>query len=149
MYGYEFKELIESYPAVNKKFKGVFSMDNFKNGLIKNNFILINTSNSEDKIGHWVTLFWKKNNEIEFFDSLAYINFKEIKKELPKQIIALEYNTTPVQPKTSKNCGYYAAWYIINRFFNEQDNYKHFLNNIFSPNKETNEKNIEQFKITN
>ena len=149
MYGFEFRELIESYPAINKKFNGVFTIDNFKNGLKKSYFILINTSNSINKIGHWVTVLWKNNNEIEFFDSLAYINLKQIIKSLPENIKTINYNTTAVQPSTSINCGYYAAWYIIHRFINEKDSYKTLLNDIFYPDSDRNEKIIEAFKINN
>ena len=80
---------------------------------------------------HWFALCHRELGHYEIFDSLgteaSYI--KEVLKEFAGFCM---FNETAVQAKTSKSCGEFCLFYIIQRYFNEDLSLEALLENCFS-----------------
>ena len=101
-------------------FDGCFSIDLIPNEIFKRkNFILvINTANSTQKVGHFVTLIRKENMCI-LFDPLAINMYRDYFSF--KCGLFLHYLTHPIQSPLSNYCGYYAILFVM--YFNFRPNF--------------------------
>lgn len=100
-------------------------------------------STAENPGKHWFIVF-VFDDVCEVFDSLG-ANPHFIKTYLPKYSKYAEYNTSAVQSKTSKLCGEYCLYFIINRLLNLDLHFEEVCNILFSDNCEKNEKQVVDF----
>ncbi len=55
------------------------------------------------------------------------------------------FNNTALQEESSKSCGHFVIYYIIERIFNEDLDFHELLNDIFSNDKSMNEGIVNDF----
>jgi hypothetical protein len=92
---------------------------------------------------HWFCAFRSSEDILEVFDSLA-ISLNLVKKYF-KYKCKVEANTVPVQCYSSKTCGDFVAYFILNRMFNLDMEFEDIVNELFTLNCEKNEKRVKNF----
>ena len=85
-------------------------------------FIILNTSPSTRRTGHWLALGFINKNLLEIFDSSGFmfrINkyLRDYIKNLPNDV-RLEYCAKLIQDPNSDICGIYCIDYVLNRLKN-------------------------------
>lgn len=149
MYGNEFQIFFNKLPYIKKNFKGVYPLNYVPKDLKKNEFIIINTAFSNHPGKHWFLIYKNLKGTLEIFDSLGFNKkcFKYI-KHLGKK---LEINARSFMRSSSKICGEFVTYFIINRLFHPVQKYESFLKEIFSNNKFISENKVKSFlrKINN
>ena len=71
MQGSEFHQYFNSFPSIQKHFKGIFSIDTLPKYLKLCHFLICNTDISTGTGLHWFVLIRNSKNGMECFDSLG------------------------------------------------------------------------------
>lgn len=87
--------------------------------------------------------------QIECFDSLG---ISESKKEFLKNhrfggVKTILFNTTSFQKDTSDSCGKFVLYFLFERFYNLDIEFKDLLEEIFEKDQNKNELRVEQFFV--
>lgn len=135
MYASTFSNILaKEYPGIEKNhYKGDYAFNKYPRDLADRHFILWN-SDSELPGTHWRILYRHPTiNIIDLFDPLGLSN-DEIKGMSltfePKADI--EFNSSPVQKKTSNSCGYYCLYFSIHRILNPDLSMRQIVTEDFS-----------------
>jgi hypothetical protein len=103
---------IKQKPLMNKHFGGIYCRDTLPKNIPKRErpfFYICNTDVSSGPGKHWVTLYYPKHGQPEFFDSLGHsprhYGFKGHYK----------YKTRAIQSPTSILCAKFALYYALQR----------------------------------
>ncbi len=92
---------------------------------------------------HWFVLHRRSSDLYEVFDSLG-TTAAYVKKVLRRKGFC-DFNVTRLQSSSSKNCGKFCLYFIIERYFNLDLSYDELLLSAFSTNLEENENCIHNF----
>ena len=96
---------------------------------------------------HWFVICRPTHSCIEIFDSIGttarYLSNLDI-----YNIGECEFNTTGVQPEFSDKCGEFCLFFIFMRYFNLDLNLSECLNDVFSEDREENEREVLNFLQT-
>ena len=101
-----------------KFFKGVVAIDQLPKTIkkIKSSAYVVNSEKSYEDGEHWFSIFWDKNSNCEFFDSLNMgPTFYGLDNFLLKTSNSVIYNNIQIQSFLSQYCGYYALLFILSR----------------------------------
>lgn len=144
MIGYQFKPIFELLCPKNFSFLGVYSSDEIPKRIKVQTFFIFNTAKSSESGLHWIAIYKSNLHTIEVFDPLGTsdIYIKSILGHLGRKFLFLSY---PTQPSTSKLCGEYCIYFIVNRLFNTDQSFQETIDEIFSKNTHKNEKKIIKF----
>jgi hypothetical protein len=114
-------QLNDYFSAKNnhKIFKGVYSSDNLPNLFSIPAAFIVNLSPSNSEGTHWISIFIDENHNIEYFNSFG-IPPKEtsIIKFLERHGRTIRYVNNQIQHLMSKNCGKFAAVFIMFKMLN-------------------------------
>ena len=149
MQGSEFHQYFNSFPSIQKHFKGIFSIDTLPKYLKLRHFLICNTDISTGTGLHWFVLIRNSKNGMECFDSLGIS--AEKKENLKKHckfrgIHELEFNETSFQLINSDTCGKFVLYYIFERMHNLDLAFEEILEEIFDDkDKEKNEQIVQEF----
>ena len=130
----QIKHVLISNPVTEKYFKGVFLKDALKEIENKPKLIICNTDTSLGKGEHWILIYFRDDDVVEFFDSLGkdpsdygseFINF------MAKYSSNCIFTTQRIQLIKSDLCGQYCCFYAHKRC--QGFDMKFILNNFPSP----------------
>lgn len=103
-----------------KKFSiGVFAMDQLPTTIAcRPAIFIVNTEPSTKDGQHWLAVYVKRSNEVEFFDSYGQ-SLSKYPKALQRLLQGLGktyvYNTSRLQHPLSITCGQYVVYYLHHR----------------------------------
>jgi hypothetical protein len=101
-----------------KYFKAVIEIDELPRSKrkIKNSAYVINTDKKSGQGEHWISFFYDKNSNCEFFDSLGFgPEFYSLDGFLLKTGKKVFTNNFAIQSIFSEYCGYYAILFVLLR----------------------------------
>ena len=81
--------------------------------------------------------------EYELFDSLGSTQ-TYVQDNIPFKGIC-KVNKTPLQKDSTSSCGEFCLYFIINRLYNLDLSFEHFLSDFFTENQDINERRIHLF----
>ena len=133
---YEILSSIDLNYALQKYniFKGTYAANTVPlNNLKETQAFIVNTQTNDKQGEHWTVLIVNKSKCI-FFDSFGFelLNLSILESLKNLGVKFYKYNTRPVQPLFSENCGYYCIAFILSYINNME--FSDFMNN-FSSNK--------------
>ena len=143
---YEILSTIDLNLALSKYniFKGTYAADKVTlNNLKGTQAFIVNTQTNNKPGEHWTALIVNKSRRI-FFDSFGFelLNLSILDSLKNLGVKFYRYNTRPIQPLFSENCGYYCIAFILSYINNIE--FSDFLSN-FSSNKILNNSICYQF----
>lgn len=143
----EFKKYFDNLQSIKDHFLGVFSINTVPKKFKQLEFCVCNTSKSNTLGEHWFTIFKLNKNTYEIFDSLGVTSHKLdlYKQNFPIPMKQLNFNVSPVQDKTSINCGYFCIYFLIQRLHNLDLAFDELFSLVFEPNLERNDLLVLQF----
>lgn len=144
MYESEFLPLFENFPIVKKCFKGVLSIDQIPSKLEVNSFAILNNKPQGHPGEHWFGIYMN-HSCLELFDSL--VAPESVVKKFRKLHPIVETNLKPLMPRTSKMCGQFVTYFIINRILNPQEDLVDIIAEFFTSNTKTNERFVKDFLL--
>ena len=130
----EIIHILEKNPVPKNYFDGVYPVDYLKYILEKPKLIICNTDSSDGGGVHWIAIFFYKDNQVDFFDSLGrkpcyydtkFLNF------MRKFADECNYTSRRIQPANSDLCGHYCIYFSHKRC--QGLNFKNILQNIPNP----------------
>ena len=147
MQGSEFQQYFDKYPCLKKHFVGVFAIDTIPTTLKNRQFCICNTDKSDGNGIHWFC-FVRISKTIECFDSLGINpqkkNILEQKCQF-KNVTNIHFNQTVFQKNDTNSCGLFTIYFIIERMFNLDLEFEELLEEIFSEDLDTNEREVQKF----
>jgi len=146
----EFYEIFDHFPKVKERFSGCVSSDTIPKVLKLNHFIICNTDLSTGEGKHWFTCIRVSKTEVECFDSLGFSTSKVdfLKNNCQfKSVKTLKFNSTPFQSDTSTKCGKFVLYFLFERLYNQDIEFRTLLEEIFQPNLDENDIKVENFFI--
>jgi hypothetical protein len=143
MYASDLKKLVNEWPAFSRLLTGIFSADTIPNFIDVDHFAIVNTDTKEKKGSHWWIFIRRDIDFIELFDSLGSSHPEA--KLLEKFDCYIEQNKQQYQANSSSNCGLFCLYFIAHRYMNYQESFSELLENIFTDNKDKNEKLVLNF----
>ena len=111
----EIIHVLKKNPVTKHYFDGVYPVDFLKNIINKPKLIICNTDTSAGEGVHWIAIFFHKDNQVDFFDSLGrkpcnydprFLNF------MKKFADECTFTTTRIQPADSDLCGQYCIYFL-------------------------------------
>ena len=114
----QIEKILEGDQYSRKYFKGVFALDEvpLQGKKIKNSIFVINSETKNGPGEHWIAVFFDKNSNCEFFDSLGFDpKFYSLDFLLKKSSNTLTINRFAVQSIFSEFCGLYTICFILIR----------------------------------
>lgn len=109
---------INKFLQFNSQFLGCYSHSQLSDLLFPSSlpkYLIINTSSSQTKTGHWTVLYLKNLRECFYFNSFGIkVLSKHIKKFLSQLYKFVYYNDIQLQSLTSKNCALFCIYFIQN-----------------------------------
>ena len=146
MQGADFQQYIDKFPCLKPFYRGTFSVDSLPRRLNYRNFLIFNSDFKSGSGLHWLALYRSSETHIELFDSLS---LNDEKKNLISSYFKFKqdiiFNETPFQLPDSISCGLFVVYYLIERSFNLDLDFLHFLELSFDENCETNERTVATF----
>jgi hypothetical protein len=118
MQGVEFSKYFEKFPALQKCFNGVYSIDTLPKQFKYRTFCICNTDTHDGLGKHWICFIKSEKSSIECFDSLG---ISSEKKELLIKYCQfkgknLYFNYNQFQKSDSVTCGLFCVYFIIQRY---------------------------------
>lgn len=98
-------------------FIGVFSRNDLPKNLLDNQSLILNLDGYDGLGTHWVCIYNKDPEYVEYFDSYGMAPSEESIKYMRTTNKLIKYSTNQIQSFNSILCGYYCMYYI-----NERDN---------------------------
>ena len=114
----QIEQILENDKYSKKYFKSVLSIDQLQisKSKIKNSAFVINTDKRTGKGEHWISVFYDKNSDCQFFDSLGFgPEFYGLDQFFMKTGNNLTTNKFAVQSVLSEYCGHYSVLFILIR----------------------------------
>jgi hypothetical protein len=112
----QINEILEKDKISKTDFIGVFSRDKMPN-ITKKDFpcsMVVNTDTSKQPGTHWLAIYYDKNGNCNFFDSMALSpEFYNLKDTLIKPAQSIKFSTFPIQSFYSDFCGLYCVLFIL------------------------------------
>lgn len=136
--------IIKKFPALSKRFVGVFPIDKLPSYLDQKSCLIFNMDPSHKAGSHWVALLRAFDNNYEVFNSLG-TNFPEIEPYLKFADASYEYNLNAFQMPTTSSCGLYTIFFLVHRMYNIDMTFRLLLSDVFATNKKQNEKIVLNF----
>ena len=134
MQGFELSHLIESFPVLNKHFKGVYAINTLPKTLKYRQFCICNTDSSYGTGIHWFCFLRNSKTSIECFDSLGICDTKrEILKNYCsfRGVKEIVFNETQFQKSATSSCGLFVIYFIFERMHNLDLSFEMTLSEIF------------------
>lgn len=118
IYASGIRDILKGLSSKNHNFIGVFALNDVIN-IVPDKLpaaMIINTKENFRQGEHWVSLFWDKENNMYFFDSLG--SFLPIVPVIASKCKAksLSNVSVPIQDKMSPQCGLFAIGFILRCF---------------------------------
>lgn len=116
MYGNQIHRILYRDPITAPTFQGVFSSDQIPS-LHPRSHIVVNLDSAQQPGSHWLALYTKNENHLEFFDSLGQSpefyggNILSYTAQFP----VVQFNSNSFQSVTSNVCGQYCIYYLLRR----------------------------------
>jgi hypothetical protein len=127
----------------NNIFKGVFSSDTLPNSFTIPAAFIVNLSPSTSIGTHWISIFIDKYHNIDYFDSFGLpARVTTILSFLKRHGRKIRYVNNQLQHLISKNCGKFAAVFVIFKILNKST--EHFIE-LFNQNLIINDLLIENY----
>lgn len=132
----QLKIILNRDKCVNNYFKNVYSIDQLPRKIQKQPaFIMVNTSPSHIKDGHWVAIFINKNKKLEFFDSFGLSpRAYKLDNFIKNNCSSFKFNNIQFQSFLTNSCGYFCLMFLLLKCK------KLNINTFFSKNTIKNEK---------
>jgi hypothetical protein len=138
----QINEILENDKISKNDFIGVYSRDKIPK-FTKMDFpcsLVVNTDTSKQPGTHWLAVYYDKNGNCYFFDSMAFSpQFYNLDNVLLKHAKSLVYSTFPIQSYYSDFCGLYCVLFIL--FKSRDYSLDNFLN-FFDENTLKNDRKI-------
>ena len=96
---------------IKKNFIGIYPIDNMNELKQNNNLMIVNLDPSHKPGSHWVVLYRKDQDTVEYFDSLGNKPNQSIVKHLFNQNFTCIYSTKRIQNYNTNTCGLYCLFY--------------------------------------
>lgn len=142
------KEIINKFPSILNRFKGVYSIDTVPKYLAKNSFVILNTEEYSQPGQHWFCFIKKGPKNYELFDSLG-IDENRLDHLKKYKIFPLKskikFNKTQVQNVSTETCGLFVLYFLIQRMHNLDLSFDTLLNEIFDDDVNLNENKVKNF----
>jgi len=141
----EFSIYFKRVPYLSKHFSGTFPIDKIPDKIKKKTFFVCNLDPSFLNGSHWICFIRLSSDEIEIFDSLGFrpeLVFPYLKFQKPFNII---FNTSPVQSKTSNQCGKFVITFIVERMLNQTMFFNDLVEEVFSKDLNKNDVIVNEF----
>jgi hypothetical protein len=109
---FEINDMLENVA----NFKGTFMSDTLPTKIETNSSYVVNLDKNINQGTHWVAIYNDpKNDYVEYFDSYGMPPNTDTEEFLHSSDKSVKFNTSALQHLLSKSCGYFAAWYIMER----------------------------------
>lgn len=112
----QLNQMMATYPG----FLGTFPIDEIPYDKLNKNQLfsfIVNMEPSYKSGSHWVAVFnpsEPKNNYVDYWDSFGIVPPTQIQQL--KKLKPIMYNTSPIQNIKSTACGYYAVYFLKERY---------------------------------
>jgi hypothetical protein len=128
----EIANILNSNSLTAKCFKGVYSANNIPYFNEVPHGIVVNTDKLGEPGTHWVAIYVKDKNSVEYFDSFAQPPNKFIENYL-KKFQYLKINKTKIQSIFDTSCGSHVIYFLFHRCIGRPfDSIVKILNDPFS-----------------
>ena len=117
-------KILSRDPLTARYFVGVFPADRIPP--LKKTAVMVVNTDTHDKPGrHWIALFVRDKNTLEFFDSygLSPGHYGQHLEDYAKRFSRLVRNCTQLQSLTSNVCGPYCIYFLVKRCQGHSMNY--------------------------
>lgn len=135
--------LKNNFPSLHKYFLGPVPSNRWPKTINRFQFFISNLSPINHRGTHWCLIICDGNNDIELFDCLKPC--PKIIQKLKKYKRFVRVNNFPVMSVSSKLCGQYCIFYVVNRCFNPHLDMNEIFQMFFSKNKKDNDRKVKRF----
>jgi len=135
MFSCDFEKYFNCDGHLNKVFKGVYAYDRIPNSIKQGEFYICNTATSDSEGQHWFIVYRPVQTLLECFDSLGTpLDKRDIRAKHLKfrGIQKVKFNLTRVQADDAETCGQHCIYFIYQRIYNNDLNFKELLNESYS-----------------
>ena len=109
-------KLISNDQVARLVFLGVFARDKIPLKIKYPSCFIINTHTSSKQGEHWLSIYYNKNGEAEFFDSYGnHPSYYQLESYLDKTSSKWTYNRKQIQSVISDFCGHYCVLFILHK----------------------------------
>ncbi|MBM3939262.1 MAG: hypothetical protein FJ333_11510 [Sphingomonadales bacterium] len=149
MLSIDFAKYFNCDQYLTKCFQGVHAFDQIPKSLKVGQFYICNTETSNDQGKHWFVVCRPQKSILECFDSLGTSSndTNQLAKHLKfRGINKIKFNSTKLQADGTESCGYHCIYFVYQRLYNNDLQYKELLNEVYSPtDQQANERIVTDF----
>ena len=117
---FQIKDILSRDKQTKPYFLGVFARDELPTISKYPACFIFNTDKRNEPGQHWLAIYFVKDKNAEFFDSLGYSpSFYKVDKFLDRYSKKYIWNEKRIQGFFSKFCGLYCVFYLYLRFRNK------------------------------
>lgn len=116
MYATQIHRILSNDKNAARYFTGVFPADRLP-PVKKETAFVVNTDTHDKNGSHWLCMFVKDEDTLEFFDSLGFppSTYEPFISQYARKFKYVKWNETTFQSPTSNVCGQYCTYFLLKR----------------------------------